>query len=143
MAATMDAKIEIDDLLRRAAASQRIALARILAPFQMTPAQFAVLEIVVAAPGISSAEAARLERLTAPTMSVIVANLERRGAVVRRPHLKSARIQSLEPTPLGLEIRENALGVVQSLRARIRVAMPTGDASEIFVWLSQVSEIEV
>ena len=70
--------VEIADLLRRAAASQRIALERLLAPFDITPAQFAVLEIVVAAPGISSAEAARLERLTAPTMSVIVANLERR-----------------------------------------------------------------
>ena len=135
--------VEIADLLRRAAASQRVALERLLAPFDITPAQFAVLEIVVATPGISSAEAARLERLTAPTMSVIAANLERRGAIVRRAHPKSARIQCLELTGLGFEIREAALSAVQSLRARIRVAMPIDIAPEIFAWLSRVAEIEV
>ena len=134
---------EIEDTLRRAAASQRIAMERLLAPFDITPAQFSVLEIVVAAPGISSAEAARLERLTAPTMSVIVGNLERRHAIVRHPHPRSARIQCLEPTRLGLGIRERALASVHSLRARVRVAIPIGAASEIHIWLSRVAEIEV
>jgi len=144
MAVNMRGKsVEIEDSLRRAAAAQRIALERLLAPFEITPAQFAVLEIVVASPGISSAEAARLERLTAATMSVIVGNLERRGAIVRRPHPRSARIQCLEPTDLGLEIRESALASVQMLRARMRVAMPIDVASEIFAWLSRVAEIEV
>ena len=135
--------VEIEDFLRRAAAAQRIALERLLRPFEITPAQFAVLEIVIASPGISSAEAARVERLTPATMSVIVANLERRGAVVRRDHPRRARIQCLEPTDLGLDIRESAIASVQMLRARMRVAMPIDVAPEIFAWLARVAEIEV
>ena len=135
--------MEIDDSLRRAAASQRIAMERLLAPSEVTPAQFAVLQIVVAASGMSSAEIARLERLTPATVSVIVTNLERRGAIARRPHPENARIQCLEPTRLGLELREGALASIQSLRGRICAAMPIGAASEIFGWLSRVAEFEV
>ena len=76
-------------------------------------------------------------------MSVIVANLERRGAVVRRDHPRRARIQCLEPTDLGLDIRESAIASVQMLRARMRVAMPIDVAPEIFAWLARVAEIEV
>ena len=144
MAVSMREKpVEIEDSLRRAAAAQRIALERLLRPFEITPAQFAVLEIVIASPGISSAEAARVERLTPATMSVIVANLERRGAVVRRDHPRRARIQCLEPTDLGLNIRESAIASVRMLRARMRVAMPIDVAPEIFAWLARVAEIEV
>ena len=144
MAVSMRAKpVEIEDFLRRAAAAQRIALERLLRPFEITPAQFAVLEIVIASPGISSAEAARVERLTPATMSVIVANLERRGAVVRRDHPRRARIQCLEPTDLGLNIRESATASVRMLRARMRVAMPIDVAPEILAWLARVAEIEV
>jgi len=135
--------VEIDDSLRRAAASQRIASERLLAPSDITPAQFAVLQIVAAASGMSSAEVARLERLTPATMSVIVGNLERRGAIARRPHPKNARIQCLEPTRLGLELREGALASIQSLRGRICAAMPIDAASGILVWLERVAEIEV
>jgi len=57
----------IDDALRRAAAAHRIAMERALAALEITPAQFAVLEIVASSPGVSSAELARVERLTPPT----------------------------------------------------------------------------
>jgi DNA-binding MarR family transcriptional regulator len=116
---------------------------RLLAPLGITPAQFAVLQIVAAAPGVSSAEASRLERLTPATMSVIVNNLERRGAIARRPHPKNAHIQCMEPTRLGLELRESALASIHSLRRRIGGAMPIGTGSEILLWLARVAEIEV
>ena len=102
-----------------------------------------MLEIVAGTPGLSSAEVARLERLTPSTMSVIVRNLERRGAVVRRLHPKNARIQCLEPTCLGLELREEARVLVQALRARIAAAIPNDAKSEVRVWLSLVAKIGV
>ena len=135
--------VGVDDLLRRAAAAQRLAMERTLASVNITPAQFAVLEIVADSPGVSSADVARLERLTPPTMSVIVANLERNGAVARRLHPKNARIQCLEPTCLGLELREAARGLVRILRARIAAAVPNDAKSEVCGWLSLVAEIEV
>ena len=133
----------IDDLLRRAAAAHRIAVERELAPLELTPAQFAVLQIVADAPGVSSAEVARIERLTPPTMSVIVGNLERKGALTRRAHAKNGRIQCLEPTEIGLELMLNGRARAQAQKERILAAMPVEAAAAIDAWLRRVAAIEI
>ena len=133
----------IDDLLRRAAAAHRIAVERELAPLELTPAQFAVLQIVADAPGVSSAEVARIERLTPPTTSVIVGNLERKGAVTRRAHAKNGRIQCLEPTEIGLELMLNGRARAQAQKERILAAMPVEAAAAIDAWLRRVAAIEI
>ena len=137
----MDSRI--DDCLRRAAAAHRVAVERALAPLDVTPAQFAVLQIVADAPGVSSADLARIERLTPPTMSVIVGNLERKGALTRRAHANNARIQCLEPTGIGLELMRNGRAQVQPQTERILVAMPAEAAAAIDLWLRRVAAIEV
>jgi DNA-binding MarR family transcriptional regulator len=133
----------IDDLLRRAAAAHRTVVERELAPLKLTPAQFAVLQIVADAPGVSSAEVARIERLTPPTMSVIVGNLERNGALTRRAHAKNGRIQCLEPTEIGLELMRDGRAQVQAQKERIVAAMPADAAAAIDLWLRRVAAIEI
>lgn len=132
-----------DDLLRRAAAAQRLAFERLLADLGLTPAQFAVLRIVAQCPGVSAAEAARLERLTAPTMSVIVANLERKGALARRARPENARIQELKPTDLGLKLVAEGWERVRVWRERAARSLQRELAPEISRWLRQVAEIDV
>jgi len=111
---------------------------------ELTPAQFAVLQIVAEAPGVSSAEVARIERLTPPTMSVIVGNLERKGALMRRAHPKNGRIQCLEATEMGLELMRNGRALVQAQKERIlAAAMPAEAAVAIDLWLRRVAAIEV
>ena len=129
--------------LRRAGAAHRIAVERALAPLDVTPAQFAVLQVVADAPGGSSADVARIERLTPATMSVIVANLERKGALIRRPHAQNARIQCLEATEFGLQLMRRGRAQVQALQERIVAAMPAGAAAAIDIWLRRVAAIEV
>ena len=75
---------KLDDLLRRAAATHRLAVERALADLGVTLAQYAVLKTVFETPGISNAEIARAERLTPQTTSLVLANLERKRAVLRR-----------------------------------------------------------
>ena len=116
---------------------------RALSALDVTPAQFAVLQVVADAPGVSSAEVARIERLTPPTMSVIVANLERKGALVRRPHANNARIRGLEATDLGRESLRDGRGRIETWRKRIADAIPDGAAPAIDAWLRRVAEIEV
>jgi DNA-binding MarR family transcriptional regulator len=55
------AQARIDDLLRRAAATQRLAMERALAGLCVTPAQYAVLRIIAETPGLSNAEIARVD----------------------------------------------------------------------------------
>jgi len=133
----------LDDCLRRAAAAHRVAMERALAPLDITAAQFAVLQIVAEAPGLSSAEIARIERLTPPTMSVIVANLERKSALVRRPNPTNARIQSLVATESGLDLLRNGRVRVGSLQERVAAAAPAETGPVIEKWLVRVAEIEV
>ena len=82
-------------LLRQAAGAYRLKMERALADLDVTPPQFAVLTMLAAYPGHSNADLARVALLTPQTMSLIVANLERIGAVVRRPHAVHGRIQQL------------------------------------------------
>ena len=67
----------LDDLLRRAAATHRLAVERALADLGVTLAQYAVLKTLAETPGLSNAEIARAERLTPQTTSLVLANLER------------------------------------------------------------------
>lgn len=88
-------------LLRQAAAAQRLKLERALADLEVTPPQFLVLTMVAAYPGASNADLARVTLLTPQTVNVIVANLERAGAVTRKPHAVHGRILEIELTEQG------------------------------------------
>jgi DNA-binding MarR family transcriptional regulator len=94
-------------LLRQAAGAYRLKMERALGDIEVTPPQFAVLTMLVAYPGHSNADLARVALLTPQTMSLIVANLERIGAVLRRPHAVHGRIQQLELTAFGRTLLAN------------------------------------
>ena len=96
-----DHLIQTGDWLRRVAAAHRAALERALSPHGLTAPQYGTLMILRREPGLSSADVARQERLTPPTVSVIVRNLEKMGALERRDHEAGGRIQRLFLTILG------------------------------------------
>ena len=107
------------DLLRRAASAHRLRAERILAEFEVTPAQFAVLAIIVETPAVSNADIARIEGLTPQTISVIVGNLIRSGAVMRIPHAVHGRIRQIEATPAGLDLHRRCSQRVEQLERRL------------------------
>lgn len=106
-------------LLRQASAAHRLKLERALADIGITPPQFVVLTMLAAYPGASNAELARLTLLTPQTVNVIVANLERAGALVRTPHEVHGRILEIDLTDKGRKMlaagRERAHGVEREL----------------------------
>jgi DNA-binding MarR family transcriptional regulator len=112
-------------LLRQAAGTYRLKMERALADLGVTPPQFAVLTMLAAYPGHSNADLARVAVLTPQTMSLIVANLERRGALVRRPHAVHGRIQRLELSQIGRRLladcRTRAISVERDLTSNISV----------------------
>lgn len=88
-------------LLRQASAAHRLRMERAMVDVGVTLPQFLVLTMIRAYPGVSNADLARLAMLTPQTVSVIVANLERSGAITRRPHAVHGRIQHIDVTPEG------------------------------------------
>ena len=132
---------DLSDLLRRAASAQRLAQERSLLESGLSPAQHAVLDILRAAPGLSGADISRLERLTPPTVSVILANLERKGAVIRRRSVANARVQEWRLTELGESMSRAGSRAMESYNRRVAAA--ANDEASLRRWLAAVAELEV
>jgi DNA-binding MarR family transcriptional regulator len=127
------------DLLRRAASVQRARIERALAEFAVTPAQFAVLAIVVETPAVSNADIARIEHLAPQTISVIVANLIRRGAVARIPHAVHGRIQQIEATVAGLELFKRCRERVGRMEQRMVADLSAEERLSLRRWLNGIT----
>jgi DNA-binding MarR family transcriptional regulator len=133
----------LDDELRRAGAAQRLAMERALATLDLTPAQFAMMEWLEREPGLSGAEFARRERITPPTSSVIVANLERKGLVTRKRSASAGRAQRLELTLLGRTAVVEGQNAVAEVRKRLAVGLDPAHFQALLRWLKSVSHVEL
>ena len=71
--------LEFDALLKSAANAQRRRLERAIAPFGLSAAQFECLRQLGLKPHSSAAELSRAVDLSPQTMSVVIANLEKRN----------------------------------------------------------------
>ncbi len=117
---------------------------RALAGVKVTPAQYAVLRIIVETPGLSNADIARIERLTPQTTSLVIANLERKRLVARRAHETHGRIRRAQATEAGLRL----LGACRERLSGPYRRLGRGDAARaaeawIETWLSRLADAEV
>jgi DNA-binding MarR family transcriptional regulator len=131
-------KADFGDLLRRAASVHRLRTERALAEFGVTAGQFAVLSIAIERPAVSSADIARIEALTPQTISVIVANLVRRGAVEKIPHAVHGRIQQIETTLAGLDLFKQCADRVRQLEERLNRELSIEDRPAVRRWLNAI-----
>lgn len=129
-------------LLRQAAGAYRHRMDRALADLQVTPPQFVVMTMLNAYPGISNAEIARLALLTPQTVSVIVSNLERSGAIRRLPHGVHGRILQIELTQEGASLLRRCQQRVHRLERQISEGLSDADQAVVRAWLVSVAKTE-
>jgi DNA-binding MarR family transcriptional regulator len=127
-------------LLRQAAGAYRHRMERALADLEVTPPQFAVMTMLKAYPGQSSADLARLALLTPQTVSVIVANLERAGSIVRRPHGVHGRILTIELSETGIGLLERCRVRVLALEREVAEGLSQAEETAIRRWLVRIAE---
>jgi DNA-binding MarR family transcriptional regulator len=126
-------------LLRQASVALRTRMDRALADLGVTQPQFAVLTMVAAYPGLSNADLARLSLLTPQTVSVIVANLKRSGALASKPHAVHGRIRHLSLTTKGEHALARCKARVQTLEAGLVAGLSNKEAVAIRQWLVRVA----
>ena len=126
-------------LLRQAAGAYRLRMERALADIAVTPPQFSVLTMLAAYPGHSNADLARVALLTPQTVSVIVANLERMGAVGRRPHAVHGRIQHLELTKSGRALLTACETRAHAIERDLHAGLSAADERAVRRWLVRVA----
>jgi DNA-binding MarR family transcriptional regulator len=131
----------LDDLLRRAAATHRLAVERALADLGVTLAQYAVLKTLAETPGLSNAEIARAERLTPQTTSLVLANLERKRAVLRRAHESHGRIRRAEATEFGATLLAACRDRLKGHHRRLAAALPLEGGGGVEAWLGRLGEM--
>ena len=122
-------------LLRQAAGAYRQRMDRALADLHVTPPQFAVLTMLATYPGYSNADLARLALLTPQTVSVIVANLERMGAIERRPHAVSQRIVQLGLTKAGHALLARCRAYVDVVERDLGAGLTSAEDRVVRRWL--------
>jgi DNA-binding MarR family transcriptional regulator len=127
-------------LLRQASAAFRGATDRALAELGVTTPQFGVLTMIVAYPGLSGADLARLAFLTPQTINVIVGNLERDGAVEKSSHATHGRILRLHATPKGRALLKRCRARVAEIEADIAALLGKDEERLVRRWLSAVAE---
>ncbi|HVI53216.1 MAG TPA: MarR family transcriptional regulator [Candidatus Sulfotelmatobacter sp.] len=122
-------------LLRQAAAAHRLRMERALADLGVTMPQFLVLTMLKAYPGASNADLARLTQLTPQTLSVIVANLLKSGAVARQAHAEHGRIQMIRITEAGLSSLEECRRRVHPIEEALQSGFSDDEQAIVRRWL--------
>lgn len=126
-------------LLKQANAAVRLSLERELADLDVTPPQFSALTMLTAYGELSNAELARLTVQTPQTVNTIVGNLERRGAIVKRPDEVHGRILRLAITPEGKRLVEKCKLRADRIEALVQEHLkPTSDRV-IREWLAALA----
>lgn len=127
-------------LLRQASVTLRGAMDAALTEIGVTTPQFSVLTMVVAYPGVSGADLARLTFLTPQTINVIVRNLERDGAIEKTAHATHGRILRLHATARGQALLKRCRGRVAEVEAELAGLLGKDEERLVRRWLSAVAE---
>src|SRR5689334_19612630 len=127
-------------LVRQANAAVRAAMEKALGDLDITPPQFSVLTMIVAYPGVSGADLARLTFLTPQTINVIVRNLERMGAIRKAADAEHGRILRLTATAKGQALLKRCRARVKEVDDRLAALVGRDDEKVVRRWLSAVGE---
>lgn len=126
-------------LLRQAQAASRLSMERALARLGVTTPQFVVLTMLKAYPGLSGADLARVAILTPQTVSVIIGNLERGGAIRKTPHPVHGRVLQWTLTSRGTRLLEQCRRHAQALERRLSAGLSLQAERVVRRWLSKIA----
>jgi DNA-binding MarR family transcriptional regulator len=122
-------------LLRQAWLAFDGALEAVLREQDLTAAQYGALSVLARVPGSSGADLARGSNTTPQAMNVLIATLERKGLVERRPHPTHGRILQVSLTDEGDKRLEAANPVVRALEKSIEEDFPANEIETVKRWL--------
>jgi DNA-binding MarR family transcriptional regulator len=126
-------------LLRQAHAASRLSMERALSGLGVTSPQFVVLTMLKAYPGLSGADLARVAFLTPQTVSVIIRNLERDGAIRKSPHPVHGRVLQWTLTGHGTTLLEKCRQIAQAQEQRLAAGLDAKSERVVRQWLSKIA----
>ena len=105
----------------------------------LTRPQFGVLSVLVADPGLSSADLARAAMVTPQAINLLVVGLEEQGLIRREKHPSHGRVLQLFPTEEGARRVRDAYPSVIELEEEIAEGLSDRQLTAIKRWLVEVA----
>ena len=109
-----------------------------MARFDLKPADFSVLSLVLHNPGITSRQLCATLAIQPPNLVGLVGALERRGLVERHPHPRDGRAMGLHLTTAGEKLVADAERTVAELEAEAASALSPSELRTLLKLLQKV-----
>lgn len=137
----MDEETKAVAVRLQALATRILRLARSAnAEHALTSAQYSALAVLHERGAVSLVELARAERVAHPTMSRIVAGLEKRGAVARPADPGDRRMRRVDLTPEGRALYEQVAANRIAVTAAILGQLRPETRAEVLAVVARVAE---
>ncbi|WP_375256255.1 MarR family winged helix-turn-helix transcriptional regulator [Yoonia sp.] len=114
-------------------------MAQTVAPFGLRTGTFSALAVVVASPGISQSDLGRVLNIKRSGVVVVVDELERAGALKRKPVKGDRRTNSLTVTAQGRRLWEKVEQAVQDHEAALLSGLEDHEISQLHDLLARAS----
>jgi DNA-binding MarR family transcriptional regulator len=102
------------------------------AGLDLTSAQFSVLQVIDARPGIDQLRLSQATRWDRTTISGVVTRLTRKKLVVRRRNTRDWRSNTLHLTPAGRQLLKRARAVGKRAHGRALAPLSTAEKAKLF-----------
>ena len=114
-----------------------------LAPFGVTPVQFALLNLLWAADGLSGADLCARLQLDSATITGVIDRLTHLGLVERRPDPSDRRVNRVHLTPRGASLQAPLSQVIEQLNAEFFGRFAATDAERLQSMLARIGQVDV
>ena len=111
-----------------------------LRPHGLTPPQYGVLSVLARNPGLSGADLARAVNTTPQAANEVLATLERKRLIERRPHPTHGRILRATLTDEGQRRLQAANPAVRALEAAIEDGFTADEIAIVKTWLVEAAK---
>ena len=118
-------------VVRRAQLWMLQDLRRVLKSFDITPAQFSVMRIIAANPGLSQVRVAEALAIERARLVQMIDGLEAAGYVERMRSLTDRRSHALHLTPAGTELLERAQAAAEAHERNLAARIGPRDRDEL------------
>jgi DNA-binding MarR family transcriptional regulator len=112
-----------------------------LGQLDLRPAQYTLLEVIDANPGLKQSEAAAALGIQKANFVTLVHELERRSLVQRRRSMADRRSYSLHLEPRGRRLLEAARGLHEAQESRLAALLGAQDRERLLKLLSRLAEL--
>ena len=137
--------VALDDLmgynLRRAHGVQKQRFEAVFGPLGIRPVTLSVLGTLYDNPGITQADLGKSLNIKRANMAPVMAELEGRGFIVRRPSDKDRRAQVVTVTPAGMRFTVQVLDLHRRLEADLARALGLRERDELLKLLKRFRKL--